>query len=29
MIEMPEAIVLAQQINETVSGKRIKQAVAA
>lgn len=26
---MPEAIVLAQQINETVSGKRIKQAVAA
>ena len=29
MIEIPEAIVLAQQINEAVSGKRIRQAIAA
>ena len=28
MIELPEAVVLARQINETLSGKRIEQAVA-
>jgi formamidopyrimidine-DNA glycosylase len=29
MIELPEAVVLAKQINETVAGKKIKSVVAA
>ena len=29
MIELPEAAVLAKQINETVTGKRIKKVIAA